>query len=160
MRLAHCLPLTFIVLAGCAPTRAADVSIVLEHGNCQHIDRGARLVDFAEVARLRGAELIGMQRPAESAEDVPELVLVAVSLGPRPTLGYRLRAEGEPRMDDGVLTIRVADDAPPAGAVVGQMVTQPCIVFGVSGAEVRSISVEDGTGDIVGTVTLPTSATP
>jgi hypothetical protein len=40
------------------------------------------------------------------------------------------------------------------------MVTQPCIVFGVSGAEVRSISVEDGTGDIVGTVTLPTSATP
>lgn len=158
MTLARWLPLTCIVLAACAPTRGVDVSVMLEHGNCQHIARGARTIDFADVARLRGAELVSLNRPESAQGDA--LVLVAVSLGERPTLGYRLRAEGEPRMREGVLTLRVASEGPPAGAVVGQMVTQPCIVFAVGGADVRSIRVEDSAGDIVGTVDLPTSATP
>ena len=158
MRIVNWLPYACLMLTGCIPSRAADVSVVLEHGNCQQIERGARRVEFAEVARLRGAELLAMNTPTDAK--VADLVLVAVSLGSRPTLGYRLHAVGDPRVEDRVLTISVGEEAPAKDAIVAQMVTEPCIVFGVSSDDLRSIHIEDAAGNTIGDVEVPKPATP
>lgn len=141
------------LLAGCAQTQAEDVSIVLAHGNCQQVERGAKVIDYAALARIRGAQLIDME--AGSSAPADELTLVAVSLGTRPSLGYSLRPDGMPTREGETLTIRIAEDEPPADAVVAQMITEPCLVFGVRPHSTRTIRFEDAAGSVVGSVELP-----
>jgi hypothetical protein len=141
---------TCCLLAACLPSRAADVSLVFSHGNCQQVDTGVHRIDYATLARLRGAQLIDLE-PAPSEEG--ELALVAVTIGTVPTLGYRLvpvhdRVEGE------VLTLRIAVEAPPPDAVVAQMLSRPCLVFGVSADRYRQVRFEDSAGGTIGEVDL------
>jgi hypothetical protein len=138
--------------AGCAQTQADDVSVVLAHGNCQQVERGAKVIDYAALARIRGAQLIDMEEGSSAPADA--LTLVAVSLGTRPSLGFNLRPAGAPTRVGETLTIRIAEDKPPTDAVVAQVITQPCLVFGVRPQGTRTLRFEDAAGSVVGAVEL------
>ena len=145
--------LCLVAIAGCAHTQPPDVTVVLTHNNCQHIAKGATLVDYATLAKIRGVELVGMEQPAEEA--AAPISLVAISLGDRPTPGYKLVLGDEPSLDRGTLTVRVNVQTPPKDAILPQMITQPCIVIGVGDKSVAKVRVEDASHAPVGEVAIP-----
>jgi len=144
--------LLLATVAGCAHTKAPDVTIVMTHGNCQHIDKGARLVDYATLAKLRGVELIGMQQPPE--EVARPISLVAISLGERPTPGYKIVLRDEPALDGATLTVRVDVEGPPKDAILPQMITQPCLVLGIGEKAAKNVRVEDAAHTLIGEVDI------
>jgi protease stability complex PrcB-like protein len=144
--------LCLVAIAGCAHTQPPDVTVVLTHNNCQHLSKGAVLVDYATLAKIRGVELLRMEQPA--AEAAAPVSLVAISLGERPTPGYKLVLRDEPTLDRGTLTVQVDTETPPKDAILPQMITQPCIVIGVGEKSVAKVRVEDASHALVGEVAL------
>jgi len=143
--------LCLLTAGGCARIEHFHVSEVMSHGNCQRIDPGATVVDYGTLAHLRGADLIGMSEAEPTPTEAP-LTLIAVSLGTRPTPGYRLVLLDAGSLDGDVLTARVGIEGPPADAVLAQMLTHPCIVLGVADPGIRRIRIVDGDGALVGEV--------
>jgi PrcB C-terminal len=156
--------LCLLAASACARIESSHISVVMSHGNCQQIDAGASVVDYADLARLRGANLIGMTEapvnaPATAdaaasadAEAVAPLTLIAVSLGTRPTPGYSMILLDGGTVQGEVLTARVGIEGPPTDAVLAQMVTHPCIVLGVAERDIRRVRIEDGSGALIGEV--------
>ena len=144
--------LCLVAIAGCAHTQPPDVTVVLTHSNCQHLSKGATLVDYATLAKIRGVELVGMEQPSEEA--ATPISLVAISLGERPTPGYKVVLGAEPTLDHGTLTVRVDTESPPKDAILPQMITQPCIVIGVGERSVEKVRVEDASHALVGEAAL------
>jgi len=143
--------LCLIAVGGCARLDTPYVTTVMAHGNCQQIDAGATVVDYGNLARLRGADLIGLTEPAPAADE-PPLTLIALSLGTRPTPGYQIVLLDGGSLDADVLTVRITMEGPPADAVLAQMLTQPCIVLGVADPRIRRVRIEDAAGALVGEV--------
>jgi hypothetical protein len=150
--------LCLLAASACARIESSHVSVVMSHGNCQQIDAGATVVGYADLARLRGANLIGMtEAPADTAasadgEAPAPLTLIAVSLGTRPTPGYSLILLDGGSVAGEILTARVGIEGPPADAVLAQMVTHPCIVLGIAERDIRRVRIEDGSGALIGEV--------
>jgi PrcB C-terminal len=143
-----------LAASACARIEASHVSVVMSHGNCQQIDAGAAVVDYADLARLRGANLLGMTAAPvdEPAGSEAPLTLIAVSLGTRPTPGYSMILLDGGAVKGEVLTARVGIEGPPPDAVLAQMVTHPCIVLGVAERGIRRVRIEDGSGALIGEV--------
>jgi hypothetical protein len=141
-----------LLTGGCTQARSVDVFTLMSHGNCQGLQRGVRAIELEDVARLRGSHMIGFESDATTppADDV---LLVAISLGQRPTAGYRLTVDGPADFADGVLTVRVNETRPPADAMVAQVLTHPCVVIGVPDPRAQHIRVIDNTGQLVGELT-------
>jgi PrcB C-terminal len=127
------------LLYGCVDTRHVSVMTVLDHGNCGTGETGVRLIDYPQLAQLRGARLLAMSGDDATARPVQ---LIAIMPGPYPTTGYALRlANPEPELADPLL-LHVDLSKPPQGAVLAQVVTHPCLVVGIDDAAVHRVRVD------------------
>ena len=127
------------MLCGCADARHVTVMTVLDHGNCRTDVSGVRVIDYAELAQLRGARLLGMSDTDAAARPVH---LIAIVPGVYPTTGYGLRlSDPEPPLSDPLL-LHVTLSKPPQDAVLAQVLTHPCLVVGIDDAAVRRVRVD------------------
>ena len=147
-------PLTLLALgmAGCAGPTPIEAVAVLQHGQCQSVDAGVTRVDYADLARIRGSNLLSLSKP--EGEETTDLLLVAISRGQQPTAGYALSldsafAEGTTAL------IRVIWDSPPADAVLAQVITHPCLVVGLPSASFSKVRVVDQDLDELGRLSPP-----
>jgi hypothetical protein len=147
-------PLTLLAfsMAGCAGPTPIEAVAVLQHGQCQSVDAGVTRVDYADLARIRGSNLLSLSKP--DGEETTDLLLVAISRGQQPTPGYALSldaafAEGTTAL------IRVLWDSPPSDAVLAQVITHPCLVVGLPSASFSKVRVVDQDHDELGRLTLP-----
>jgi hypothetical protein len=126
------------MLCGCAGARHVTVMTVFDHGNCRTDTAGVRLIDYAELAELRGARLLGLSDDAAAHP----LHLVAIVPGEYPTTGYALRlVDPQPELSDPLL-LHVTVAKPPPDAVLAQVLTHPCLVVGIDDAAVRRVRVD------------------
>jgi hypothetical protein len=138
------------VAAGCSSSHAVDVPVVMEHGNCQAAPKGIARVSLAEVAKLRGTHMIGLEEPAQSTSASPPLI--AISAGERPTAGYRLAVAGPGSIEQGVLILRITESTPPADSMQAQIVTNPCIVVELPAGDYARVRVLDQNGTTLGEI--------
>jgi hypothetical protein len=136
------LAATILVLAGgCTEPHDVEVDTVLSHAHCHPLAPGVHRVTPDDVARLRGAQLLGFEDDADAAAPDADALLVAVSLGQRPTAGYSLRVHGAAHLEDGVLTLRISETRPGPADMVAQVITHPCVVVSVPARGIERIRV-------------------
>jgi hypothetical protein len=147
--------LMLAAIGGCTEApRTVGVDTVLSHAHCHQLAPGVHRVTLDDVARLRGAQLLGFEN---DADDLPpaanDTLLLAVSLGQRPTAGYSLRADDSAELDDGVLTLRVLETRPGPTDMVAQVITHPCLVLSVPARGIERVRVVDRDGTPIGELT-------
>lgn len=148
------------VLAGCAGDGELAAETVLNYDQCQGIDSGLTVVDYADVAGVRGSRLLDMSGddgaadPAsEAAEEDGGLVLIAISRGRQPTPGYRLTLAGAERHDSTAL-VTVLWETPASGSVLPQAISHPCLVVSLPRSGLRRVEALDQAGTPLGAVEL------
>ena len=145
---------TLLAGFGCAQAHRVVVMTVLTNGNCQTTGTGVRLIDYAALAELRGTHLIGMTEAPQAA--AAPLHLIAIVPGEYPTPGYSLTLdEATPALTD-PLILRVKVATPPAGAILAQVVTHPCLVVGIDDQAVKRVRVINDAAVLVGEVDIST----
>ena len=143
-------------LDGCAEADRVAVMTVLNHGNCQTTTTGVEVIDYAAVAQLRGARLIGMSN--EPAAATQALHLIAILPGEYPTTGYSIRLDDvAPELSD-PLVLRITVQPPPEDAVQAQVLTRPCLVVGIDNPAVKRLRVIDARDAVLGEVGLSAAA--
>jgi hypothetical protein len=125
---------------------------VLEHGQCQGLNSGLTIVDYADLARIRGSKLLSMSTP--DGGETSDLLLIAISQGQQPTPGYALTLESASAEGTTAL-VRVRWESPPADAVLAQMITHPCLVVGLPSAAFSQVRVVSQDYDEIGRLTVP-----
>lgn len=139
-------------MAGCAGPTPIEAVAVLQHGHCQGVDSGVTRVDYADLARIRGSNLLSLSTP--EGGETGNLLLVAISRGQQPTPGYALSLDSASAEGTTAL-IRVRWDSPSADAVLAQMITHPCLVVGLPSASFSKVRVVDQDYDELGRLTVP-----
>ena len=72
-----------------------------------------------------------------------------IHMGQKPTGGYSLHlARSEAGIENGVATVQVEFRHPPADAFVAQVLTSPCLVLKIGGADFHTIHIQDQDGEI------------
>ena len=124
-----CLPL----LASCHQP-VVELTEVLNYSSCQTLKAGAQWVEFAELARIRGAVM-------ETPLDSPPQTFLAISNGTQPTPGYAFALDSfGARGSD--LHLQLSWIEPADGSVQAQMLTSPCLVIGIeTSAQLDSVVV-------------------
>ena len=139
------------------PTRLEAVTL-LQHGQCQGATAGVRLITYAELAQLRGTNLLSMTggdaTPAAGAGDDQDPLLIAISRGPQPTAGYSIAFESA-MLDQGTARLSVRWQTPAADTVQAQVITHPCLVVALPRVAVKRVTVADQSGQTLGTLTVP-----
>ena len=139
-------------MAGCAGPTPIEAVAVLQHGQCQSVDAGVTRVDYADLARIRGSNLLSLSKP--DGEETTDLLLVAISRGQQPTPGYALSLDSA--LAEGTTAlIQVIWDSPPSDAVLAQVITHPCLVVGLPSASFSKVRVVDQDHDELGRLSLP-----
>ena len=138
--------------AGCAGPTPIEAVAVLQHGQCQGVDSGVTRVDYADLAGIRGSNLLSLSTP--DGGEAGNLLLVAISRGQQPTPGYALSLNSASAEGTTAL-IRVRWDSPSADAVLAQMITHPCLVVGLPSASFSKVRVVDQDDDELGRLTVP-----
>lgn len=141
-----------LALAGCAGGSTLPATTVLAYDQCQGLSPGLTRVDFGAVAGIRGSTLLSMT-PNEASQAPEQTLLVAISRGRQPTPGYTLSLTGA-RRDNGTAIIDVSWTTPPAGAVLAQMLTHPCLVVGLMEGDLKRVEARDQSGTTLGTLDL------
>jgi len=73
--------------------------------------------------------------------------VLRIAMGYKPTAGFSLGlADGEVTVDNGTATVRVTWNEPPAGALVPQMLTSPCLLVRLSRTGFSRVRVVDQDG--------------
>ena len=117
--------LACLCLNACA---AKDISVteVMNHSLCNNLTVGVQRITYADLARVRGAQLLTPPGTEPSAPE-PEMLLIAVFNGEQPTPGYGFELQkASAHTDQVVLTYRWLSPSP--DAVMAQMITSPCSV--------------------------------
>jgi hypothetical protein len=118
-----------VLLGSSCSTPAVEVTEVLNHGVCKTLDKGISRVQFGDLAKIRGSQLLTPGEPAavDAELEVSDVLLVAVSNGSQPTPGYgfELQSVGG-NIEEVRLEYRWLKPAPEA--VMAQMITSPCSV--------------------------------
>ena len=146
------LSLLALGAAGCAGPTLIEAVAVLQHGQCQGVDSGVTRVDYADLARIRGSNLLSLSTP--DGGETGSLLLVAISRGQQPTSGYALSLDSASAEGTTAL-IRVRWDSPSADALLAQMITHPCLVVGLPSASFSKVRVVDQDDDELGRLTVP-----
>lgn len=141
--------------SGCARNGSLDATTVLNYNQCQGLEAGLTLVDYEDVAAIRGGTLLGMTDPeeAEPEDGSSDLVLVAISRGEQPTPGYGFSLE-DTRRENGTAVVSIRWKTPEAGSVLAQMTTHPCLVVGLPRDGVQRVEAVDQSGESLGSVEL------
>ena len=128
-----CLLCTAVTLGSGCSAPAVEVNEVLNHGVCKTLSKGISRVEFDELARIRGSQLLGTTAPGETPQG-DDIMLVAVSNGSAPTPGYgfELHAVGG-SVEEVRLEYRWLTPAP--DAVMAQVITSPCSVVQIDSAQ-------------------------
>ena len=140
-----------VVIACCSACSPPEVKVteVLNHGMCKTLRTGATEVEFADLAGIRGAQLLE-QKPTEpistAANSGSEVLLIAVSNGSQPTPGYafNLAAAEQATTAAGGLEVQLQYEwiTPAADAMMAQVVTSPCSVVQIDvAAQIQTVSV-------------------
>lgn len=137
-------------LAGCAANSAGGPGVpVREVGRsayCNTPDEMPRAQILSGAAAVgawqsaRGVELV----PAASIRDRPHIL---VELGPRPTGGYHLALEPVASIVDGRLAVVATLHSPPAGAMVSQAITSPCVLGELAPGPYHGVEVRNTAGE-------------
>ena len=147
------IPLLAIAI-GCTGSQQLDAVEVLNYGQCEGLEAGLTIVDFATTATIRGSRLIAA--PGTPSND-PDVLLIALSRGTQPTPGYGFALQAVSR-EGAQARIRVNWFSPPADAVLAQLITQPCLVVGLPGAGIRRVEAFDQSGALIGSVDVAAPA--
>jgi hypothetical protein len=159
-RAARAFTLAALALACAHGGRVATASPVAGGAHCGREERGAVARFIGTEQAYRAALAAGGLPPGGAPRATPidfasEGVLL-VEMGQRPTAGYALAlAAPEVRVVDGVATVAVRFDAPPAGAMVAQVVTSPCLLVRLPRAGLRELRVVDASGALRATARVP-----
>jgi len=132
--------LACLCLNACGPD-AISATEVMNHSLCSNLTDGVQRITYAELARVRGARLLTPPSMTPSEEPEPEVLLVAVFNGEQPTPGYGFELQDASAQGSRVvLTYHWRSPSP--NAVMAQMITSPCSVVQIAGADgVDSVSV-------------------
>lgn len=146
------LPLLGAEGKGCAADREVPVTVIRGGARC-----GA---EAPTVRRLATPEALAAALPAGIGEAAPAAdfegaAVLLVAVGQRPTAGYEVElAAPRAPVKDGVALVRVAVRAPPPGAMVAQVLTNPCLVVALPRAGLGEVKVADAAGALLGEVAL------
>lgn len=146
LRLPTCI-LVFVAAlsAACANEPPPGVSQVMSRTDCKQIDRGARLINYDELAKLRGTNLIEMAAPQESAD---ALRLVVVSLGKQGTPGNRVVVREVASASASELTVTVDLDEPAWDKLRDEATANPCLVLGFDHPGFERVHVRSSDGPL------------
>jgi hypothetical protein len=151
-------------LTGCADPVVIDTSAVLTHGNCKQLQAGLHIVTLADVAQIRGTQLIsssgvglndGMAHSSDP-QAVAELPLfVAISRGVQASRGFGLHLADQTIVRrDNALEIQVYWDEPDLTKAQPLINTHPCLVVSLAPGPWQSITAIDQHGDSLGVLDL------
>jgi hypothetical protein len=147
------LSITVVILVnGCTEAHRVQVMTVLANGNCKTSEAGVRVIDYAALAELRGARLIGINEGPEAAST--PLHLIAIVPPESPTAGYGLTLDQSLVALTDPLVLRVKATKPPADAMLAQVITHPCLVVGIENPAVNNVRVIDETDKVLGEVDI------
>jgi PrcB C-terminal len=151
-----CAAAAALLLLGCAQAKQVAVTTVLSHGDCHTDASGVLLIDYAQLAQLRGARLLGM---SDDGGEGQAGHLIAILPGAYPTPGYAVRVDDTaPKLSD-PLVLRVSVSGPPSDAVLAQVITHPCLVVAIDDPAVQRVRVETAAA-VLGEVDLSAAASP
>lgn len=126
--LALCL---MVLLSGCAAGRgeADAASNVREAWSGSHCP-----TDGPAEQRLSAGQwqqsVWSQQFESQTLSTEPKQDLLILRAGSKPTAGYRLSVNSQSKLDD-VLLLEVAVNGPPAGTMMAQVMTSPCLALWV-----------------------------
>ena len=155
-------PLTILAIvtalaAGCSSRTPVSVSEMVNHARCEQTKPGVAIIDFEQMATIRGSRLIGGS--LQSVKNVPDTQLAVISKGPQPSPGYSFKLDYAYQTGD-ELIVEVSWFEPPTNELQAQVVTEPCLVvaFPMKTAKgpirrVRAIDVQ--TDGVIGETDVP-----
>lgn len=151
-----------LIFTGCArplirPVEDAPVkAMVLYQGSvCSRMlsKAGASWIDtpedYDDVFQMIGKHGVGGKAPKPPVVDFQASGVLLVRMGTRPTAGYRLVAEQQVLQIKGdIARIAIEWAAPPADAVLAQVVTCPCTLIRIPKTGYGLIEVVDQHGEV------------
>jgi len=141
--------------AGCAqpePDQNATLPVrsLYGDGQCGGLERPTVIwIADAETWRSWHGRITSARLPAPAppAVDFSREGVLLLAMGSRSTAGYALSlAEESAIVRDGVLTVRVDWREPPSGALLAQVMTNPCLLVKMPAASFERIRVVDQQG--------------
>jgi hypothetical protein len=107
--------------------------------------KGVTIVELDSIEELdaRHSALL----PGDMASTFSSERVFVISMGLRPTAGYRLSlAPARARLEHGVVTIPVVWHEPPPGAITAQVITQPCLIVALEKRQYAGVRIVDQSG--------------
>lgn len=140
----------------CAREQPLEALEVLNYGQCAGLEPGLTLVDFGNLAALRGGAFVMPADPPEPTAPAAaaNTLLVALSRGPQPTPGFGFTLR-EVTARGTVARIEATWRTPSPDAILAQVMTHPCLVVGLPRGNLRRIEAFDQSGASLGTLELP-----
>lgn len=156
-------PLCFTIalaISGCGSTERVSTATVLAHPSCKGAANGLTEVSLAEVAELRGSQLVTptsiapeetTDKPAGTA---PLPLFISISRGPQLSRGFELHLADQAQvMSPNALKIDVFWSVPDTSKPQPLVTTAPCLVVSVPAGPWTIIEAVDQHGELVGTLT-------
>ena len=134
------LTATVLTMLACSST-PVNVVEVMHHTQCRNLPTGASTIEFDQLAKIRGGRLLSRQNNTPSttttttssnASPQGSGPMYVIYNGPQPTAGYRLTLQ-QVAQEGRTVNIHVQTQPPPAGALVNQVITHPCLVIQLQG---------------------------
>lgn len=136
-----------------AETKAVSIQMVYSDDQCMREAAGIDLINDENALAawwlpLSRQQLPLKQLPQSLADiDFEKTSLLVVSMGSRPTPGHAIELYSDQApVQDASLTIPAAWMAPPADAMLAQLITSPCAVFAVPVGQYENLEVRDREG--------------
>ena len=138
-------------------TEPMPVQVVYRGSHCPAVQPGIQLIrdaaSWAEWQRQRQQMFFSASNePEDEAADLDfgQVSVIVISMGQKPTPGYSVEVPESSGMLQGAsLTISTVWQQPPAGAILPQVLTSPCVAITVRAAQYSTVKVENQNGDIV-----------
>ena len=128
------LLVTFPVTAGDRLPPQAEVELLTAGARCGDIEMGVRWLSRGDI----------YQRFADD-----DRYLLLISMGQQSSAGYSLALLSTTApLVDGVVSLQVAWNSPPADMMVAQVVTEPCLVLGLKRQTYEGVQVLDAHGKV------------
>lgn len=132
-----------------ASSAMSPVTVLFESSSCG--SDNASLEWISDAARLEAvrASLVaaGTAAPAPAAIDPTVQPVLLLSMGTQPTPGYRVSPGPDlPHSAGNTLLVPMRWSQPPAGLMLPQVITTPCVLFSVASGDYGRIEIIDQHG--------------
>lgn len=165
-RLTRSLGLT-LILSACGPglsqspaadsTEPVQLQVVYRGSRCAAVQPGVEVIrdtaSWAEWRRQQDRQFFPADDgpdDEETAIDFGQSTIVVISMGRKPTPGYAVEVVADSAvLQGGSLTISSVWRQPAEGAILAQVLTNPCVAIRVSTARYDTVKINDQQGDTV-----------